>query len=133
MPVIEDYGYFAKNLEYSASEAVGAELGMLMATKDALEEKRGAVERFVWAYLSSQEKLAADPAAFAAAYADLTGLAPDVAAEAAKPITLGSVVDQEQIERQAKAFAELGVIQQDVSDQIADHWDPSIVEAAKGQ
>ena len=133
VPVIEDYGYFARNLEYSASEAVGAELGMLMATKDALEEKRGAVERFVWAYLSSQEKLAADPAAFAAAYADLTGLAPDVAAEAAKPITLGSVVDQAQIERQAKAFAELGVIQQDVSDQIADHWDPSIVEAAKGQ
>ena len=47
VPVIEGYGYFAKNLEYSQSKAVGAELGMLVATKDAVDTKRDAVERFV--------------------------------------------------------------------------------------
>ena len=133
VPVIEGYGFFAKNLEYSQSKAVGAELGMLVATKDAVEKKRGAVERFVWAYLDAQEKLAADPKAFAEAYADLTGLPPAVAAEAAKPITLGSVVTPEQIKKQAKAFADLGVIQKDVSGEIGDHWDASLVKQAKGK
>ncbi|MEC5324173.1 MULTISPECIES: ABC transporter substrate-binding protein [unclassified Aurantimonas] len=133
VPVIEGYGYFAKGLEYSKSESVGAELGMVVATKEAVDNKREAVERFVWAYLKAQETLAADPKAFAAAYADLTGLAPDVAAEAAKPITLGSVVTPEQIARQAKAFAELGVIQRDVSAEIEDYWDASLVKSAKGE
>ncbi|TFF22160.1 ABC transporter substrate-binding protein [Jiella endophytica] len=133
VPVIEGYGFFAKNLEYSQSKAVGAELGMLVATKDAVENKRDAVERFVWAYLDAQEKLAKDPEAFAAAYAKLTGLAPDVAKEAAKPITLGSVVTPEQIENQAKAFADLGVIQKDVSGDIAEHWDASLVDEAEGK
>ena len=133
IPVIEGYGYFAKNLEYSRSKAVGAELGMLVATKNAVENKRGAVERFVWAYLNAQEKLAKDPEAFAAAYAKLTGLAPDVAKEAAKPITLGSVITPEQIESQAKAFADLGVIQKDVSGDIAKHWDASLVKEAQGK
>ena len=133
VPVIEGYGYFAKGLEYSKSESVGAELGMVVATKEVVDNKREAVERFVWAYLKAQETLAADPKAFAAAYADLTGLAPDVAAEAAKPITLGSVVTPEQIARQAKAFAELGVIQRDVSAEIEDYWDASLVKSAKGE
>ncbi len=131
LPVIGGYGYFAKNLEYSQSQAVGAELGMMVASRTALDTKRDAVVRFVWAYLNAQKTLAADPQAFASAYAKLTGLDPAVAAEAAKPIALGSVVTPAQIERQAKAFAELGVIQKDVSADIAANWDDSIVTDAK--
>ena len=133
IPVVEGYGYFAEGLEYSQSEAVGAELGMLVATRSALEEKRDAVERFVWAYLDQQEKLSADTEAFTAAYSQLTGLEPAIAAEASKPITLGSVLTTEQLERQAKAFAELGVIQRDVSGEIAQSWDASLVDEAQGQ
>jgi sulfonate transport system substrate-binding protein len=131
IPVIGSYGFFAKNLEYSQSKAVGAELGMMVASKKALGQKRDAVVRFVWAYLQAQKQLAADPAAFAKAYAGLTGLDPAIAAEAAKPITLGSVVTPDQVERQAKAFADLGVIQKDVSGQIATSWDASVVSDAK--
>ena len=131
LPVIGGYGYFAKNLEYSQSQAVGAELGMMVASRIALDTKRDAVVRFVWAYLNAQKTLAADPQAFASAYAKLTRLDPAVAAEAAKPIALGSVVTPAQIERQAKAFAELGVIQKDVSADIAANWDDSIVTDAK--
>ena len=50
---MEGYGFFAKNLEYSQSKAVGAELGIFATSKDALDKKRGAVERFVWAYLNA--------------------------------------------------------------------------------
>jgi sulfonate transport system substrate-binding protein len=130
IPVMEGYGYFAKNLEYSSSKAVGAELGLLVATKAAADSKKAAVERFVWAYLKTQEELAKSPQKFADAYAQLSGMAPNIAAEAAKVIKLGEVVSPDQIKRQAKAFADLGVIQKDVSGQVDAHWDGSFVTKA---
>jgi sulfonate transport system substrate-binding protein len=133
IPVMDGYGYFAKDLEYGSSKAVGAELGMFMASKQAVDSKRAALERFVWAYLKKEEELSKSPAAFAAAYAQLSGMAPDVAAEAAKIIKLGEVVSPDQIKRQAKGFAELGVIQKDVSGEIDAHWDGSFVDKAMGK
>lgn len=129
-PVMEGYGFFAKNLEYSQSKAVGAELGIIVASKDALDKKRGAVERFVWAYLNAQDEMAKSPTKFAAAYAKFTGIDPKVSAEAAKVIKLGEVVSVDQIKRQAKAFADLGVIPKDVSGQIEKYWDGSLVAQA---
>jgi sulfonate transport system substrate-binding protein len=133
IPVMEGYGYFAKGLEYGSSKAVGAELGMFMTTKQAIDGKRAALEYFVWAYLAKEEELAKSPAAFGDAYAKLTGLAPDVSAQAAKIIKLGEVISPDQIKRQAKGFADLGVIQKDVSGEIDTHWDGSFVDKALGK
>jgi sulfonate transport system substrate-binding protein len=133
IPTMDGYGFFAKGLEYSSSKAVGAELGMFMASQQALDTKRAALERFVWAYLKKQEELAKSPAKFADAYAQLSGMAPNIAAQAAQIIKLGEVISPDQIKRQAKGFAELGVIQKDVSDQIDAHWDGSLVEKALGK
>lgn len=133
IPAMDGYGYFAKGLEYSSSKAVGAELGMFMASKQAVDTKRAALERFVWAYLKKQDELTRSPAAFANAYAQLSGMAPDIAAQASQIIKLGEVISPDQIKRQAKGFAELGVIQKDVSDQIDAHWDSSFVEKALGK
>jgi sulfonate transport system substrate-binding protein len=133
IPAMEGYGYFAKGLEYGSSRTVGAELGMFMASKQAADGKRAALERFVWAYLKKQEELGKSPAKFAEAYAQLSGMAPDIAAQASQIIRLGEVISPEQIKRQAKGFAELGVIQKDVSDQIDAHWDSSFVEKALGK
>ncbi len=129
-PVMEGYGFFAKNLEYSQSKAVGAELGIIAASKDALAKKRAAVERFVWAYLSAQDEMTKSPAKFAKAYSEFTGIDPKVSAEAAKVIKLGEVVSVDQIKRQAKAFSDLGVIPNDVSGQIDKQWDGSLVTQA---
>jgi sulfonate transport system substrate-binding protein len=104
-----------------------------MAAKQAVDTKHAALERFVWVYLKKQEDLAKSPAEFAAAYAQLSGMAPDVAAQASQIIKLGEVISPEQIKRQAKGFADLGVIQKDVSDQIDAHWDSSFVEKALGK
>ncbi|TPW27378.1 ABC transporter substrate-binding protein [Martelella alba] len=131
IPVLGGYGHFATNLDYSKSNSVGAELGMMVASKDAIDDKREAVTRFVWAYLQAQQALASDPEAFAEAYARLTGLDLDLARQASQAITLGSVVTPEQAAAQAKAFADLGVIQTDVSAEIPSHWDASIVDDAK--
>jgi len=133
VPVIEGYGYFAKGLEYSQSKSVGAELGMLAANRASAASKKEAVQRFVWAYVNAMEQLQASPQKFAEAYAQFTGLPLATATEAAKPIKLGGVVDLGQIKRQAKAFNDLGVIQKDVSDQIAEFWDTSFVKNAGGK
>jgi sulfonate transport system substrate-binding protein len=133
IPVMDGYGYFAKGLEYGSSKAVGAELGMFMTTKTAVDSKRAAIERFVWAYLKKEEELAKSPAAFADAYAKLSGMTPEVAVQASKIIKLGEVISPDQIKRQAKGFAELGVIQKDVSGEIDAHWDGSFIDKALGK
>ena len=130
IPVMDGYGFFAKNLEYGSSKAVGAELGMIMTSKQAIAAKRDAIARFVWAYLQTEEHLAQSPKDFADAYAQLSGMQPDIAAKASQVIKLGEVITPDQIKRQAKAFADLGVIQKDVSGQIDANWDGSFVKDA---
>lgn len=120
--------YFSKNLEYSQSKAVGAELGLLAATREVIKTKREAVTCFLWAYKSAEERLAKDPEAFAQAYAKYTGLPIDVTRESVKLIKLGGVLDLDQLQRQAKTFHDLGVIPKDVSDDVSQAWDPSLIE-----
>jgi len=114
-------------LEYSQSRAVGAELGLLAATRDALNAKREAVKCFLWAYKQAEETLAKDPEAFAQAYAQFTGLPLTVTRESVKLIKLGGVLDLEQLQRQAKTFNELGVIPKDVSGEIGKVWEPELM------
>ncbi len=130
IPVMKGYGYFAKNLDYSASKAVGAELGMLVANKAALAAKRDAIQAFVTAYVAKMKELGASPAKFGTAIATLTGLDPAVSTRIAEIIKLGPVITPEQVKRQAKAFTELGVIPKDVSGEIDRYWDASLLETA---
>ena len=96
-----------------------------MLFRSAVTKNRAAVERFVWAYVNSMEQLAASPEKFAEAVAKFTGLELPMAKAVATPIKLGGVVSVDQIKRQAAAFHKLGVIQKDVSGEIADYWDGS--------
>ncbi len=130
IPVMKGYGTFAKNLDYSTSKSVGAELGMLAASKAAATGKREAVQRVVSAYVKKMKELEASPAAFGTAIAKLTGLDAEVSAEIAKVIKLGPVITPAQIKAQAKAFNELGVIPKDVSGEIEQYWDASFLETA---
>jgi sulfonate transport system substrate-binding protein len=126
--VADGTAFFAKNLEYSQSKAVGAELGLLATTRDALRDKREAVKCFLWAYKNAEEKLSKDPEAFAEAYSKYTGLPLNVTRESAKLIKLGGVLDLDQMRRQAKTFNELGVIPKDVSGQIDTVWDAELLK-----
>jgi sulfonate transport system substrate-binding protein len=130
IPVMKGYGFFAKNLDYSTSKAVGAELGMLATTKQAIAAKRAAVQDFVTAYVAKMDELETSKAKFGAAIQKLTGLDADVSAAIAKVIKLGPVITVAQIEAQAKAFHDLGVIPKDVSGEIAPYWDASFLTEA---
>src|SRR5699024_5868006 len=72
--VAEGIGYVADNMDYSQSDAVGAELGLLAASREALEKKRDAVKCFLWSYKKAEEELADDPEKFAEVYTKYTGL-----------------------------------------------------------
>jgi len=129
--VADGTAYFSKNVEYSQSKAVGAELGLLAANRNALETKKAAVERFLWAYLEAEKRLAADKAAFAQAYSQYTGLPIETARASADLITLGGVLDDDQVEKQAATFYKLGVIQKDVSKEVRDLYDDSIARSLR--
>jgi sulfonate transport system substrate-binding protein len=130
IPVMKGYGYFAKNLDYSISKSVGAELGMLATTKAALADKRATVQTFVSAYVAKMQELETSKAKFGTAIAALTGLDADVSLKVAEVIKLGPVITPEQIKQQAKAFNELEVIPKDVSGEISKYWDASFLETA---
>ena len=130
IPVMKGYGSFAKNLDYSISKSVGAELGMLVANKAAATDKREAVQKFVTAYVAKMKELEGSKPKFGAAIAALTGLDADVSLKVAEVIELGPVISPAQVKAQAKAFNELGVIPKDVSGEIDKYWDGSFLATA---
>ncbi len=126
--VANDIGYFADTMDYSQSEAVGAELGLLAASRNAYENKRDALKCFLWSYKKAEQELANDPDKFAEVYTKYTGLPLDVTRKSVDVIKLGGVANLEQLQKQAKLFHELGVIPKDTSDDIKDVWDTSLLE-----
>jgi sulfonate transport system substrate-binding protein len=129
--VAEGDAVFAQKLEYSQSRAVGAELGLLAASGEAMAQKKELVRRFLWAYLKSEETLAKSKDAFADAYSKYTGLAPNVTKESAKIIKLGGVLNKEQVSRLAEAAFKQGIVQKDVAREAAALYDDSMANEIK--
>jgi sulfonate transport system substrate-binding protein len=129
--VAEGDAYFAKNLEYSQSKSVGAELGMLAASRDAMTNKREAVRRFLWVYLNAEEKMAKDNELFADAYSKYTGLPLAVTRESTKIIKLGGVLTKDQVRALAEAAFKQGIIQKDVATEAAALYDDSMAREIK--
>ena len=125
--VTEGLAYLAKDLEYSQSQAVGAELGMIAATRQALDTKREAIKRFMWVYMDEQQKLATDSALFAANYSAYTGLPLTVTGPSAEVIRLGGVLDVGQMQRMSEAAFKQGIVPKNVSNQIIELFDTSVV------
>jgi sulfonate transport system substrate-binding protein len=117
-------------MDYSKSKAVGAELGLVGVNRAYLAAQRPAVERFVWAYLAIQSRLMASRPALAQGIAAYTGLAPDIAANVAAGMTLGQFLTLDQMQRQAQAFAQFGVLTRDVSGELGQYFEQSLVEQA---
>lgn len=126
--VAKGTAYFADTMDYSTSKAVGAELGLLAASRNAVETKRDALKCFLWSYKTAEAKLAGDPDLFAEVYTKYTGLPQDVTRKSVDVIKLGGVLDLAQLKRQAKLFHELGVIPKDTSGDMESVWDPSLLE-----
>ena len=97
----------------------------------ALTTKREAVKRFLWAYLKAEEDMIKNPALFAEAYSRYTGLPLDVTRESSKIIKLGGVINTEQVKLQAAAAFKQGIIQKDVTNEVAALYDDSLAREIK--
>jgi sulfonate transport system substrate-binding protein len=132
--VAEGAAYFATNLvDYSKSRAVGSELGLLAASGEAYNKRREVIRRFLWAYLSAEEKMAKDSNLFINTYSAYTGLPLEVTRESHKLIKLGGILDREQVARLAEASFKQGVIQTDVTKLAAELFDDSLAREIRGR
>lgn len=129
--VAEGDAYFAKGLEYSQSKSVGAELGMLAASREAMTNKREAVRRFLWVYLNAEEQMAKNNDMFADAYSKYTGLPIAVTKESAKIIKLGGVLTKDQVRLLADAAFKQGVVQKDVGADAAALYEDTMAREIK--
>lgn len=118
MPVVGGYGYWTEALDFSTSHAVGAELGMIAASSRALNNRRPALERFMWAFQQEQAAFAADRQRFAEAIRAWTGIEAELSERIAANIELHTELSVPQMQRQARTFHQLGVIQRDISGQL---------------
>jgi len=124
--VSEGDAVFARKMDYSQSRAVGAELGMLAASGEAMNTKKELVRRFLWAYLKVEEQMAKNNDQFADAYSKYTGLPLPVTKESAKIIKLGGVLNKDQVARLAEAAFKQGIVQKDVAKEAADLYDDAM-------
>lgn len=131
MAVSQGLAFRQTKLDYSQSKAVGAELGMVGATRTAIDTKREALRRFVFAYLKVQAEISSSKDKLAEAVSAWTGLPAEVAKNVAADMTLGQFLTLEQIQAQAKTFHQLGVIQRDVSGEMGQFFDQTILAAAR--
>ena len=129
MALQQGLGYRQTKLDYSTSRAVGAELGMVGATRTAVEQKREALRRLIFAYLQVQNAMSTSKEALGSAIAAWTGLPPQVAMAVAEDMTLEQSLTVDQVQRQAKEFHRLGVLQRDVSGELPQFFDLSIYQS----
>lgn len=131
MAIQQGLGTRQTALDYSKSKAVGAELGMVGATRAAIDNKREALRRLVYAYLQAQAEMSASKEALGNAIAAWTGLDAQVARAVANDMTLEQSLTLSQIQAQAKEFHRLGVLQRDVSGEMAQYFDESIIQSVR--
>lgn len=129
--VAEGDAYFATKLDYSQSKAVGAELGMLAASGEAMNTKKELVRRFLWAYFKAEEQLIKNNEEFAKTYSAYTGLPLNVTRESAKVIKLGGVLNKDQVSRLAEAAFKQGIVQKDVTKEAAALYDDALAKEVR--
>jgi sulfonate transport system substrate-binding protein len=129
--VSEGDAYFAKNTDYSKAKSVGAELGMLAASREAYTNKKEAIKRFLWVYLNAEEQMSKNNDLFADAYSKYTGLPASVTKDSAKIIKLGGVLSKEQVQLLADAAFKQGIIQKEVTQEAGALYDDSLTKEIK--
>ena len=103
------------------------------ANRAYLTAQPEAVRRFIWAYLTIQDRLNASKDVMAQGIAAYTGLTAEVSRNVAATMTLGQFLTLDQMQRQAKTFYELGVLTKDVSADLPQYFEGALVASvAKG-
>ncbi|MDR3465811.1 MAG: ABC transporter substrate-binding protein [Xanthobacteraceae bacterium] len=124
--VLEGIGYWSKNLDFADAGGTGPEIGMIAASRAALNDKPEAMKRFAWAYLAAQNDLAGDRALLVKTMEEHAKVDERLATSMTENLTLGGVLTADQVARHAKVMYDLGILLTDVSERARSLFDESL-------
>ena len=130
--ITEGWGTYP-TLDHNRSKTVGGQLGVFAVNRAFLDKNPAAVQRIVVAYLDTLKRAQGDMTKWAEVYAQKAGLPVPVAQESIRITTLDSTLPLETITRMTKFLAETGIVQKDVSGEIAQYYTYDFLARATGK
>jgi ABC-type nitrate/sulfonate/bicarbonate transport system substrate-binding protein len=120
-------------IDHNQSKTVGGQLGVFAVNRGFLDKQPEAVQRIVIAYLDTLKTAQASPDRWAEIYAQKAGLPVAVARESIRLTRLDSTLPLETIKRMTRFLADTGIVQKDVSGEIAQYYTFDFLARATGK
>jgi ABC-type nitrate/sulfonate/bicarbonate transport system substrate-binding protein len=130
--ITEGWGGYP-TLNHNQSKTVGGQLGVFAVNRAFLDKHPDAVQRIVVAYLDTLRTAQGNMEKWAEVYAQKAGLPLPVARESIRITRLDSTLPLETIKRMTKFLADTGIVQKDVSAEIAQHYTYDFLARATGK
>lgn len=130
--ITDGWGAYA-TLNHNQSKTVGGQLGVFAVNRAFLERHPDAVQRIVVAYIDTLRFAQANLERWAEVYAQKAGLPVPVAQESIRITRLDHTLPLETIKRMTKFLAEIGIVQKDISGEIAQHYTYDFLAKATGK
>ena len=130
--IIEGWGTYP-TINHNQSKTVGGQLGVFAVNRAFLDKHPDAVQRLVIAYLDTLKSAQGNAEKWAEIYAQKAGLPVPVARESIRITRLDSTLPMETIKRMTKFLAEIGIVQKDISAEIAQHYTYDFLARATGK
>ncbi len=120
-------------INHNQSRTVGGQLGVFAVNRAFLDKHADAVQRIVVAYLDTLKFAQANMGKWAEVYAQKAGLPVPVAQESIRITKLDSTLPLETIKRMTKFLAETGIVQKDISGEVAQYYTYDFLAKATGK
>jgi ABC-type nitrate/sulfonate/bicarbonate transport system substrate-binding protein len=130
--ITEGWGAYP-TLDHNRSKTVGGQLGVFAVNRGFLDKHPDAVQKIVIAFLDTLKQAQGNTDKWAEVYAAKAGLPLPVARESIRLTRLDSTLPLETIKRMTKFLAETGIVQKDVSGEIAQFYTYDFLAKATGK
>jgi sulfonate transport system substrate-binding protein len=130
--ITEGWGAYP-TINHNQSRTVGGQLGVFAVNRTFLDKHPDAVQKLVIAYLDTLRFAQANAGKWAEVYAQKAGLSVPVAQESIRITRLDHTLPLETIKRMTKFLAETGIVQKDVSGEIAQYYTYDFLVKATGK
>ncbi len=130
--ITEGWGAYP-TINHNQSKTVGGQLGVFAVNRGFLDKHPDAVQRIVIAFLDTLKQAQGNTDKWAETYAQKAGLPVPVAKESIRLTKLDSTLPMETIKRMSKFLADNGIVQKDVSGEIAQYYTYDFLAKATGK
>jgi ABC-type nitrate/sulfonate/bicarbonate transport system substrate-binding protein len=120
-------------VNHNQSKTVGGQLGVFAVNRAFLDKNPDAVQRVVIAYLDTLKGAQGNMEKWAEIYAEKAGLPVPVARESIRLTRLDSTLPMETIKRMTRFLSDTGIVQRDISGEIAQYYTYDFLAKATGK